>query len=131
MTISRCFLPSRLIPFACMAVVGLAALGCQSVAVAMDAPLAYDQAAAPNTAVSSFCLAQARDAVVWGTLPSLLCVPDNPYWLRSGGAYPFAYYGRSHGRRWHGPGWHRFGGYPGRGFGGWRGGWRGGRGGRR
>jgi hypothetical protein len=113
--------------------VGLVTIGCQSRAVAMDDPLAYDSSSTQPSGMDAYCSSMARDAVAWGTLPSALslCTPYGPpmYWSGPTGAYPFYFYGRPHGgRTWRGPGWHQYRGYSGRGYGG---GWRGGRGGRR
>ena len=112
------------------AVVGLTATGCQSTAVAMDDPWAYEAGAAQPASLNAYCSTAARDAVVWGTLPSAWCTPYGPSMYGSGltGAYPYFYGRPSYGRTWRGPGWHQYRGYSGRGYGG---GWRGGRGGRR
>jgi hypothetical protein len=121
---------STLLQFTFAAAIGLTTIGCQSTAVAMDDPLAYDSNSTP-AAMNAHCSSMARDAAVWGTLPSTLCTPYGPpmYWSGPTGAYPYFYrrpYG--YGRPWRGLGWHQYRGYYGRGYGG---GWRGGRGGRR
>jgi len=110
-----------------VATVGLTAAGCQSTAVALDDPWAYDSSAATTASLNAHCSAVARDAVIWGTLPSAWCAPYGPsaYW--SGPTGP-GYYGRPYGRTWRGFGGYQYRGYSGRGYGG---GWRGGRGGRR
>jgi hypothetical protein len=114
-----------------VAAIGLAAIGCQSTAIAMDDPLAYDPNSVQPAGMNAYCSSMARDAAVWGTLPSALCTPyGSPmYWSGPAGAYPY-FYGRpyGYGRTWRGPGLHQYRGYSGRGYGG---GWRGGRGGRR
>ncbi len=126
---------TTVLQFTFVAAAGLAASGCQSMAVAMDDPLAYDSAVAQPASLNAYCSTAARDAAVWGTLPSAWCAPYGPYWSGPAGASPYYYgqtYGRPHdrtwGRTWRGPGWHQYRGYSGRGFGG---GGRGGRGGRR
>jgi hypothetical protein len=124
--------PSVMPQLALIAMVGMAAAGCQSLAIAMDDPAAYDSAGAAQPAsLNAYCASAARDAALWGTLPSAWCAPYGPYWYGSAGGYPYAYYGRPYGKTWRGfGGAPRYRGYPGRGFGGgWRGG--GGRGGRR
>lgn len=123
----------RLAPFACMAVIGMATMGCYSMAAAVDDSWAYDSGAAQPAGLSASCSTMARDAAVWGTLPSAWCAPYGPpaYSSQSAGigpSYYYGYYGRPYSRTWRGPGWHQYRGYPGRGYGG---GWRGGRGGRR
>ena len=119
---------TTVLQFTFVAAAGLAGSGCQSMAATMDDPLAYDSAVAQPTSLNAYCSQTARDAAVWGTLPSAWCAPYGPgYWSRSTGPGP-SYYGRSYGRTWRGPGWGHYRGYPGRGYGG---GWRGGRGGRR
>jgi hypothetical protein len=113
---------------ALVAAIGLTAAGCQSTAIAMDDPWAYNSATATPASLNAHCSTSARDAVVWGTLPSAWCAPYGPsaYW--SGPAGPGFYYGRPYGRTWRGFGWHQHRGYSGRGYGGgWRGGGRGGR----
>lgn len=129
MTIHRHVL-LRLAPFACMAVIGMATMGCYSMAAAVDDPWAYDSGAAQPAGLSAYCSTMARDAAVWGTLPSAWCTPYGPpaYSSQSAGIGPYYYYGRPYGRTWRGPGWHQYRGYSGRGYGS---GGRGGRGGRR
>jgi hypothetical protein len=125
MTIRR-HVSLRMAPFACLAVIGLAAMGCHSMAAAVDDPWAYGSSAATPASLGAYCSTAARDAVVWGTLPSTLCTPYGPpYWSGPAGAYPY-FYGRpyGYGRTWRGPGWQQYRGYSGRGYGG---GWRGGR----
>jgi hypothetical protein len=124
-------LASRVMPFACMVIVGLAAMGCQSTAVAMDGPWGYGPGATRSAGLDAHCSAQARDAVIWGTLPSAWCAPYGPYWSRPGIATPYFYSGPPFVRPWRGLGWQQYRNYHGRSFGGWRGGWRGGRSGRR
>ena len=120
---------SPMLQLTLVAAVGLATIGCQSMAVAMDDPLAYDSGPAQPAGMNAYCSSMARDAAAWGTLPSTLCAPYGPpmYWSGPTGAYPY-FYGRPSGRTWRGPGWHQYRGYSGRGYGG---GWRGGRGGGR
>ena len=132
MTIRR-HVSLRMTPFTCtcLAVIGLAAMGCHSMTATetVDDPWAYDSGAAQPASLNAYCSTAAKDAVVWGTLPSAWCAPYGPPMYGSGltGAYPY-FYGRPYGRTWRGLGWHQYRGYSGRGYGG---GWRGGRGGRR
>lgn len=123
---------STMLQLTLVAAIGLATVGCQAMAIAMDDPLAYDYSGSAQPAgMNAYCSSMARDAVAWGTLPSAWCAPygSPAYTSRSAGIGPY-YYGRPSGRPWRGPGWHQYRGYSGRGYGGgWRGG--GGRGGRR
>ena len=116
---------SRTLLLIATAMLGLAAAGCQHAAVAMDDPWAYDSGSAQNAAMSSHCSAQARDAAIWGTLPSAWCTPYGPslYWSQPAPGYP--YYGWGTGRPWRGsagyyswghPGRYRYGGFRSGGF---------------
>ena len=58
-----------------IAAVGLATAGCQSMAVAMDDPLAYDPGATQPAGFNAYCSTTARDAAVQGTLPLTWCAP--------------------------------------------------------
>jgi len=109
-----------------IAALGLATVGCQSTAIAMDDPLAYDSGVAQPASLNAYCSTTARDAVIWGTIPSAWCAPYGPYWSGPAGTYPYSY-GRPYDRTSRGPGWNQYRSHPGRSYGGWRGG----RGGRR
>ena len=120
---------STMLQLTLVAAIGLATVGCQSMAVAMDDPLAYDSGPAQPAGMNAYCSSMARDAAAWGMLPSAWCTPSGPpmYWSGPAGAYPY-FYSRPYGRTWRGSGWNQYRSHPGRGYGG---GWRGGRGGRR
>lgn len=107
-------LSTRALPFIGAVMLGLAAAGCQSMAVPMDDPWTYDSGSPQNVAMSSYCSAQARDAAIWGTLSSAWCTPYGPslYWSRPVPDYP--YYGWGTRRPWRGsPGYYSWG-HPGR-----------------
>ena len=107
---------STMLQLTLVAAVGLATVGCQSMAVAMDDPLAYDSGPAQPAGMNAYCSSMARDAAAWGTLPSALCTPYGPpmYWSGPTGAYPY-FYGRPSGRTWRGSGWGQYRSHPGRG----------------
>ena len=93
-----------------IAAVGLATAGCQSMAVAMDDPLAYDPGATQPAGFNAYCSTTARDAAVQGTLPLTWCAPygPSPYWSRPVPGY--SYYGWGARRPWRGsPGYYSWG----------------------
>ena len=113
MAVSRS-LSAHALPFLGGVVLGLAVAGCQSMAAPLD-DLSVDDSNSPySVAMSSYCTAQTRDAVIWGTLPSAWCTPYGPslYWSRPAPGYP--YYGWGTRRPWKGsPGYYSWG-HPGR-----------------
>lgn len=117
-----------LLELAFVAAAGLAAGGCQSMAIAMDDPLAYDPDTAQYASFNPYCSTMARDATVRGRLPSPWCAPygPSPYWSRPVPGYSF--YGWGSRLPWRGsPGYYSRG-HAGR-YGGFRsGGFRSGRG---
>jgi len=113
MVVSRGLSLSAL-PFIGAAMLGLAATGCQSLAVPMDDPWAYDSSAPQNVALNSYCSTQAQDAALWGTRPFARCAPygSSLYWFRSVPGSPYYGWGTRH--PWRGsPGYYSWG-HPGR-----------------
>ncbi len=105
---------TRALPLIGIAMLGLAAAGCQSMAEPMDDLWAYDSGSPQNVAMSSYCSSQARDAAIWGTLPSSWCARygPSPYWSQPVPGY--VYYGWGTRRPWRGsPGYYSWG-HPGR-----------------
>ena len=89
---------------------GVTAAGCHSLAVATDDPWASDSGSPQTAAMNTYCSSQARDAALWGTLPSALCTPYGPslYWSRPGLGYPYSGWGTR--RPWRGsPGYYSWG----------------------